>query len=145
VVAAKSGSFSLMDFGGTFVTGSDGSTSLTPPAGLNVTTFLVNFTSRTVSASAISLGTTTNTFSAGPFSVPINIHSQGAFVELHNHPATCSGGICSTSTPATIGMTGIFMGRFGDHLGTSWNARTTSGPSFLAQVVRLFGCSPGCP
>ena len=141
VVAAKSGTFSLVDFGGTSVTTSNGGT-----GSISVPGFQVDFTARTVSASSVGISGGGNNFSFPSFTTPINVVAgQGAFVEVNNLAGTCSGGICSTSTPSVLGMTGVFMGKQGDHLGTSWNARTTSGPAFQAQAVRLFGCSPACP
>src|SRR5258708_11347555 len=146
VIAAKTGSFSLSVVGGTPVTFSAGSTigtsfNLGPPT--------LDFTGRTVSASSVSLSSGTpgfNTFSfPSGFTAPIQIAAaKCAFTDMKNIVGTCSGSIFLTSTPAQLGVTGIFMGPKGDHLGTSWSAITTSGPSLSAQTVKLLTCAPSC-
>jgi hypothetical protein len=148
VVAAKVGTFNLVPVGGaspagTSVTDSNGGAGGT----LNVTGFQVDFSSRNVSASGVTLGGVSGTFtSTGGFSTPLQIKpGQGAFVEIKNIAATCGGTSCGVGTASKIGMTGIFLGKAGDHLGTSWNAVTTAGPAYQVQAVRLFTCSPACP
>src|SRR5258708_764932 len=145
VIAAKTGSFSLSVVGGTPVTFSDGTNTGT----FSITSPTVDFTGRTVSASSVSLSSGTpgfNTFSfPSGFTAPIQIAAgKGAFIDMKNIVGTCSGSICLTSTPAQLGVTGIFMGPKGDHLGTSWSAITTSAPNLSAQTVKLLTCAPSC-
>ena len=68
---------------------------------------------------------------------------KGAFIDLVVS-GTCSGSTCATSTPAVMGMTGIFMGPLGDHLGVAFQARTTSGPAASAQTTKILSCAPSC-
>lgn len=137
VVAAKSGSFLMSLVQGTMPTNnvaSDlGSGSFSAP-GMNV-----DFTTRMVSASGFGFGFTTQTWTFGGISTPIQFAAgKGAFIEAGT-TGSCSGTTCSG--PANLGMTGIFMGAKGDHLGVGFNAVTISGTPAHASTAKIFSCS----
>jgi len=141
VFAAKSGSFLMSPLFGTTPTnnlGESGTFGFSSPFGP-----IVNFTARTVSFPGASYGFTSQTWSFPSSSTALQIRAgQGAFIDNVVSGGTCAGAGCSGS--ANLGMTGIFMGPKGDHLGISFNARTTSGPPAGAQSTKLFTCSPSC-
>ncbi len=108
------------------------------------TTLTVDFTGQTATfgPSSFSFPSDSWTFPSG--TTPIQISAgKGAFIDQVT-TGTCSGSTCFTSTPAVLGKTGIFMGPLGDHLGISFQAKTTSGPTAHAQTAKIFSCAPGC-
>lgn len=142
VLAAKSGSFSLSIVAGTPVTASDGSSAT---GGLTLGSPTVDYTSRIVSAASVSIGTGTLPFSFPMgFSAPIQIVAgKGGFFEAKNIAGSC-GPITGCNGSALLGVTGIFMGPKGDHIGTSWNAVTTTGTPASVQTVKILTCAPSC-
>jgi hypothetical protein len=130
VIAAKTGTFSFLNVGGTPVTYNE-STAFGGFSG----SFDVNFTSRTVTSSSLGFSFPNQTWSFSDVSTPIVISpGKGAYIEAMT-PGTCSGGRCATSTPAQLSMRGAFMGPVGDHLGVSFNARAGTAS---AQTVQMF-------
>ena len=96
---------------------------------------------------SVTMNTSANTFNfASGFSAPIKIVAgSGAFFEVKNVVGGCSGTVCATGpVPSALGVTGIFLGSKGDHIATSWNAITTSGPSVKAQTAKILTCAPSC-
>lgn len=139
VVAAKTGTFSMFMVQGTTPTNHLGQT-----GSLSASPLTVNFTARTVAFPAITMSFPSDTFSFAASSAAIQIRAgQGAFIDSVTS-GTCSGSTCSTSTPAVLGKTGIFMGARGDHLGVGFAARTTSGPTAYGQTAKIYTCSPNC-
>jgi len=138
VVAGKTGTFAMSMVAGTTPTNQLGQ------SGTFSTTLSINFTAQTAvfGSSTFSFASDTWTFAGG--TTPIQIAAgKGAFIDQVT-TGTCSGATCLTSTPASLGKTGIFMGPQGDHLGVSFQARTTSGPTAHAQTVKIFSCAPSC-
>jgi len=138
VIAAKTGSFSLFVVQGTTPTNNIGELGSFSAPGWGV-----NFTSRIVFAPAgtgFSFPTQGWTFAA--FSTPIRFApGKGAFIDAVV-AGSCGGDTCAGT--ANLGMTGIFMGSNGDHLGVGFNARTTTGPAAHASTAKIFTCSPHC-
>lgn len=139
VIAAKSGTVSMVDFYGTTPTnqaGQSGQISFSGP--LNV-----NFTARTADIPQVTMTFSSNSEQYSFQSVtaaPIQIRTgQGAFINSTALGTYTQG---QSSASARLGITGIFMGTSGDHLGVSLHAKTTSGTAASAQAVRLFTCSP---
>jgi hypothetical protein len=134
VIAAKSGSFPLLNMAGTSPTMSDGSTGsfITSP-------WTVNFTTQTVLSPGFGFSFPNQvTWTFDPFSAAIQTKpGGGAFIDTATS-GTCSGGSCATSTAALANLKGAFMGPAGDHLGVSINARAGSA---TAQTVQIFSCS----
>lgn len=138
VVSAKTGTFSMSMVAGTTPTNQLGQT------GTFSTSLTVNFTAQTATFGASSFSFPSDSFSFAGGTTAIQIKpGQGAFIELVTS-GTCSGSTCLTSTPATLGRTGIFMGSKGDHLGISFSAQTSSGPIAQAQTAKIFSCAPSC-
>lgn len=136
VIAAKSGSFSFSNVGGTSPTHSD-STQL---GSFSSSPWTVDFSARTVSSSGFGMVFSNQTWSLGGFTAPIQFSAgRGAYIDATS-TGTCSGASCATSTPAQARTQGIFMGA-GDHLGAAINAR--AGPA-SAQTVQIFSCAPRC-
>lgn len=143
VVAAKSGSFPLSALSGTTPTNDLGETGTFLASGMNV-----NFTTRVVSATGFSFAFPSQNWLFGGIAAPIQfVAGRGAFIDAQaagTCSSTASCGYPSPSVPAVLGVTGIFMGARGDHLGASFNAVTTSGPPAHASTTRLFSCAPSC-
>ena len=138
VVAGKTGTFSMSMVAGTTPTNQLGQ------SGTFSTSLSINFTGQTAvfGSSSFSFASDTWTFAGG--TTPIQIAAgKGAFIDQVT-TGTCSGSTCLTSTPAVLGKTGIFMGPLGDHLGVSFQAKTTSGPTAHAQTAKIFSCAPSC-
>ncbi len=136
VVAAKTGTFGMSMVGGTTPTNQLGQT------GSFSTSLTVNFTAQTVAFGASSFSFSPDVWSfPGTTTTAIQFRpGQGAFIDTVA-TGTCSGTNCGTSL-ATLGMTGIFMGPSGDHLGVAFSATTTSGPIAHAQTAKIFSCAP---
>jgi len=139
VVAGKTGTFTMSMVGGTTPTNQLGQTATSFSTSLTI-----DFTARTAT-----FGPTFFTFPSDSWdflagTTPIQIAAgKGAFIDQVT-TGTCSGSTCLTSTPAVLGKTGIFMGPSGDHLGVSFQAQTTSGPTAHAQTAKIFSCAPSC-
>jgi len=139
VVAGKTGTFAMFMVGGTTPTNQLGQTATSFSTSLTI-----DFTAKTAT-----FGPTFFTFPSDSWSflagtTPIQIAAgKGAFIDQVT-TGTCSGSTCSTSTPAVLGKTGIFMGPSGDHIGVSFQAQTTSGPKAHAQTAKIFSCAPSC-
>ncbi len=138
IITGKTGTFAMSMVGGTTPTNELGQT------GSFSTSLTVNFTAQTVTfgASSFTFSSDNWSFAGGTTAIQIK-PGQGAFIDMVS-AGTCSGFACSTSTPATLGRTGIFMGSWGDHLGIAFSARTTSGPTAHAQTTKIFSCAPSC-
>lgn len=138
VISAKSGTVSMVDFYGTTPTnqaGQSGQLSFSGP--LNV-----NFTARTADIPQVTMTFSSNSeqYSFQSGTAPIQIRTgQGAFIQSTTLGTYTQG---QNSGAAKLGITGIFMGATGNHLGVALSAKTTSGPAASAQAVRLFTCSP---
>jgi len=134
VVAAKNGTFPLSIVGGTMPTnnlGELGSFSIGGPT--------VNFTARTVSATSFGFTFYSQSWAFPGASMPIQFATgKGAFID-----GVVTGGSLNSSVPANLGVTGIFMGPAGNHLGVGFNAVTT-GSSAHASTAQLFKCAPSC-
>lgn len=138
VVAGKTGSFAMSMVAGTTPTNQLGQT------GTFTTSLTVNFTAQTATfgPSSFSFPSDSWSFAGGTTAIQISL-GKGAFIDAVS-TGTCSGSTCLTSTPAALGRTGIFMGPAGDHLGVSFQAITTSGPTAHAQTAKIFSCAPSC-
>lgn len=138
VVAGKTGTFAMSMVAGTTPTNQLGQT------GTFTTSLTVNFTAQTATfgPSSFSFPSDSWSFPGGTAAIQIS-PGKGAFIDTVS-TGTCSGSTCLTSTPAALGRTGIFMGPAGDHLGISFQAITTSGPSAHAQTAKIFSCAPSC-
>jgi hypothetical protein len=135
VIAAKTGTSNMWMAGGTTPTNNLGET-----GAFFISTPQVNFTGKTFSAAGFGFTFTSQSWFFGPTTTPIQILTgKGAFIE-----ASVGGGSCfgSCSGAASLGMTGIFMGPQGDHLGIGFSAVTSGGQH--ASTVKLFACSPSC-
>jgi hypothetical protein len=138
VVAAKTGSFAMSMVAGTTPTNQLGQT------GTFTTSLTVNFTAQTATFGASSFIFPSDSWTFAGGTTPIQIApGKGAFIDQVTS-GTCSGTTCLTSTPASLGRTGIFLGPAGDHLGISFAAKTDSGPSAHAQTAKIFSCAPSC-
>ena len=139
VVGAKTGSFAMSIVAGTTPTNQLGQT------GTFFTSATVDFTGKTITfdPSSFNFPLSDNwSFASGTTSLQ-SVAGKGVFIDLVVS-GTCSGSTCFTSTPAVLGMTGIFMGTQGDHLGVAFQARTTSGPTASAQTTKILSCAPSC-
>ncbi|HXF65976.1 MAG TPA: FecR family protein [Burkholderiales bacterium] len=137
VVAAKTGSFPLSLVQGTTPTNNINETGSFFATGMNV-----NFMTRVVSASGFGFNFQTQFWSFSGISTPIQFATgKGAFINAVT-TGFCSGSSCGGA--ANLGMTGIFMGPNGDHLGVGFNAVTTSGPPAHASTAKIFTCAPSC-
>lgn len=138
VIAAKSGTFGFNLVQSTTPTNNIGETATAFSAG----PLSVDFTARTVSWPV-----TTFTFPSQNWSFPttsssINIDARGAFTD-NNITGSC-GPATGCSGTARLVRTGVFMGPAGDHLGVSFQARTTSGAAASMQASGIFACTPPC-
>jgi hypothetical protein len=143
VVAAKTATFSFIQVGGTTPTNNLGQTasSFTYPS------LSINFTSRVASLDVFTWTFPSNTWTFPAGSANVVIKPQGAGIEGFYGGGTCSGGVCSTPTPATLGVSGTFFGARGDHLGAAFGATAgTSTPAtpVTALGVKLYSCAPSC-
>lgn len=139
VVGAKTGSFAMSIVAGTTPTNQLGQT------GTFSTSATVDFTGKTitfVSSSFVFPSDSWSFLTSGTTSLQ-SVAGKGVFIDLVV-TGSCSGTTCSTGTPAVLGMTGIFMGPQGDHLGVAFQARTTSGPTASAQTTKILSCAPSC-
>lgn len=138
VVAGKTGTFAMSMVAGTTPTNQLGQ------SGTFSTSLTVNFTAQTATFGVSSFSFPSDSWSFSGGTTPIQINpGKGAFIDQVT-TGTCSGSTCLTSTPASLGKTGIFMGPAGDHLGVSFSAKTTSGPTAHAQTAKIFSCAPSC-
>ena len=139
VVAGKTGTFTMSMVGGTTPTNQLGQTATSFSTSLTV-----DFTAQTATFGPTSFTFPSDSWTFLSGTTPIQISAgKGAFIDQVT-TGTCSGSTCSTSTPATLGKTGIFMGPSGDHLGVSFSAKTDSGPTAHAQTAKIFSCAPSC-
>lgn len=139
VVGAKTGSFAMSIVAGTTPTNQLGQT------GTFSTSATVDFTGKTITFGLSEFIFTSDRwlFSSGTTSLQ-SVAGKGVFIDLVVS-GTCSGSTCTnTPAPAVMGMTGIFMGPQGDHLGVAFQARTTSGPTASAQTTQILSCAPSC-
>ncbi len=136
VIAAKTGSFGLALVQGTTPTNNLGE------LGTFAASMSVNFTTKVVSSTGFGFSFPTQSWSFGGMSTPIQIAAgKGAFIDAVVG-GSCGGSSCGGT--ANLGMTGIFMGPVGNHLGVGFNAVTTTGPAAHASTAKLFTCSPPC-
>ncbi|MBI2295883.1 MAG: FecR domain-containing protein [Betaproteobacteria bacterium] len=139
VIAAKTGMVPFpIQVGGTTPTNNLGemATSFGYPS------LTVNFTTKVASLGMFSWTFPSNfwSFPSGAATVIIT-PGKGAGIDGFYGGGTCSGGVCSTSTPATLGVTGIFYGPRGDHLGAAFAGNAGSA---AAMGVKLYTCAPSC-
>lgn len=140
VVAAKTGTFSFFGVGGTTPTNNLGqtATSFTYPL------LSINFTTRQASLPPFSWTFPSNfwTFPSGSANVIIT-PGKGAGIDGFYGGGTCSSGPggCGYPSPssASLGVTGIFYGPRGDHLGAAFAAQSGSSG---AMGVKLYTCAP---
>ena len=144
VIGAKVGTANFDLVNGTFA-----ATNNVGDAGvISGTRFIVDFTARTLAFPATSIGFSPSgqnwTFGAPNNPSPINIQpGRGAWAES-TVTGTCAGGTCATSSGATLSRTATFMGPVGDHLGVSFNARTTGGTGTgTMNGTGIFNCVSG--
>ena len=138
VGAAKTGTFSLFQVGGTTPTNSLGETANSSSTYPSMT---INFTSRVASLGAFGWFFPTNSWVFPAGSANVVIKPQGAGIDGVYTGGSCTGGSCSTAIPVTLGVTGIFYGMRGDHLGAAFSANAASE---RAMGVRLYSCAPSC-
>ncbi|MCX7961092.1 MAG: FecR family protein [Burkholderiales bacterium] len=134
VIAAKTGTFAMTDIGGTTPTNNLGET-----GSFSLSSAHVNFTTKVFSAGSSSFWFPSQSWYFSGTTAPIQtLPGKGAFVE-GSASGSCYG---SCSGPASLSMTGVFLGPQGDHLGMAFQAHTTGGAH--AATARLLKCSPSC-
>ncbi|HEX9673517.1 MAG TPA: FecR family protein [Burkholderiales bacterium] len=140
-VAAKTGVVNFSPIGGAGTTptnhlGESALSSSTYP------TLSINFTSRVVSLSDfVWTFPSSQSWSFSPGSANVVIKPQGAGIQGSYTGGTCSGSVCGSGVPITLGVSGTFYGPQGNHVGAAFGA--TAG-SATAAGVRLYNCSPSC-
>lgn len=137
VVAGKSGTFSFSTVGGTTPTNNLGQT---PISAFSYPSLTVNFTSRVASFSAFSWAFPANSWSFPSVNANVIITpGKGAGVDGLSTGGACTGTGCAG--PITLGVTGIFYGPRGDHLGAAFAGQSGSAK---AMGVKLYTCAPSC-
>ena len=142
VVAAKTGTFSFSTVGGTTPTNNLGQT---PVSAFAYPSLTVNFTSRVASLGAFSWTFPSNfwSFPAGNANVIITPGKGAGIDGLYGGTCSSGPGGCGypSPSPASLGVTGIFYGPRGDHLGAAFAAQSGSAG---AMGVKLYTCAPSC-
>jgi hypothetical protein len=139
VIAAKTGSFTLNDIGGTTAVDSTGALACNCSTGFG--NMYVNFTTRTGSISSVNY--TFPTASYGYSNLPFQIYIQagaGAWIGADiSSGGTCTGSGCSTPGTGNAGavFNGIFFGPTGSYLGVSFHG-SSGGHGSGFSVARLF-------
>ena len=144
VVAAKVGTFSFSQLGGTTPTNNLGDsavmTSSTYPS------LSINFTSRVATLGAFNWNfpSSSQSWSFTGGSANVVIKPQGAGIEANNLAGSCTGTSCGTST--VLNVSGAFYGAQGNHLGAAFGftSATAAANTATATGVRLYSCSPSC-
>lgn len=133
VVAAKTGSFAFNLVGGTTPTNNIGETA----SSFSVGPLSVDFTARTVSWPVTTFNFPSQNWSFPTTTSGIHIDAgRGAFTD-NGITGTC-GPLTGCDGSARLVRTGVFMGPAGEHLGVSFQARTTSGPAASMQSSGIF-------
>lgn len=142
VIASKTGTATFARIGGT--TPTDSVAAVNTASTFSFGTIGVDFTARTATLSSLNMQFPTGVnynFSNVP--MQIKIQNSGATLEANYTNSTgCTGGVCITSTPATLKINGAFVGPTGNHIGASFTTQTT--PSGTTSSTQLFKCS-ACP
>lgn len=129
VIAAKTGLLSLVDIGGTTPTNNFGQT-----GSFSISGATVDFASKVFSASSFGFVFASQTWSFGAASAPLQaLPGKGVFF-TGAASGTCAGACGST---ATLGMTGVFMGKQGDHVGIGLSAVAPGGHASTARLLGL--------
>jgi len=136
VVAARTGTLSMIPSGGTTPTSSIG-----PFSGGTYPNLSLDFDMRSVKVSAFSWSFISSTFSfpAGAGTIFV-VPGKGAGVNAS------LAGTFSSSVPATAAMSGAFFGPAGNHLGVGigvTSAPVTGAPVFSGQGVTIYTPVPG--
>jgi FecR protein len=144
VVAAKTGTFTLSQVGGTTPTDSLGGTMSSG----GYPSITLNFTTRTGVVNPFNMSFTSGVnfnFSGSGSGTIVIVAGQGAaFIASGSQPTFgCTGGPCISGVSATYNANGIFLGAQGNHLGVSLSMQATGG-QVSAQGVRLYTCAPSC-
>lgn len=139
IIGSKTGTFTFNRIDGTTPTDSVG-------AGNTASAFFfggiaVDFTARTATLASLSMQFPTGVnynFSNVPLQV--KIQSSGAIINGNfTNPTGCTGGACITSAPATLKVSGAFIGPTGNHIGTSFQTQST--PSGTTSSTQLYKCA----
>ena len=142
VIASKTGTATFARIGGT--TPTDSVAAVNTASTFSFGSIGVDFTARTATLSSLNMQFPTGVnynFSNVP--MQIKIQGSGATLEANYTNSTgCTGGVCITSTPATLKINGAFVGPTGNHIGASFTTQTT--PSGTTSSTQLFKCS-ACP
>lgn len=139
VIAAKTGSITYSDIGGTTPTDNHGNQATSYSFGpINV-----NFTTRSGSVSAVSLvgGGSSYSFANLPFQIQLRPGQGAAFATEFPNAGSCSGSCGGQPGSASITYSGIFFGATGNLLGASFHLGNASQ---IFAAARLFKC-PTCP
>jgi hypothetical protein len=145
VIAAKTGSVTYSDIGGTTPTDNHGNQA----SSFSFGPINVNFTTRQGSVSAVTLsGAGSNfSFSNVPFAFQLRPGQGVGFAAEGSNVGTCTGACAGQPGGADIAFGGVFLGPTGNLLGTSWHlsphTNSTVNP-LMFTGVRLFKC-PTCP
>jgi hypothetical protein len=142
-VAAKTGTFSFSQLGGTTPTNNLGEK---PISAFSYPDLTVNFTSRSATLTSLNWTFPSNSWNFPGGNANVVIKPQGAGIE-GSLSGTCTNGACSTSTPATLGVSGAFYGAKGDHVGLAFGATANTGTASnnpTAMGVKLYTCAPSC-
>lgn len=137
VVAAKIGTFSFAQLGGTTPTNNLGDSAVLTPS--TYPSLSIDFTSRVATLGGFNwnFSSSSQNWSFPGGSASVVIKPQGAGIEANNLAGSCTGTGCGTST--ALNVSGAFFGAKGDHLGAAFGA--TSGTA-NATGVRLYSCAP---
>lgn len=142
VIASKTGTATFVRVGGT--TPTDSVAAVNTASMFSFGSIGVDFTARTASLSSLNMQFPTGVnynFSNVP--MQIKIQGSGATLEANFTNSTgCTGGVCITSTPATLKINGAFVGPTGNHIGASFSTQAT--PAGTTSSTQLFKCS-ACP
>jgi hypothetical protein len=132
-VAAKTGTFSMSQIGGTTPTNNLNQVA----SSFSYPSMTINFLSKVATLSSFSWSFTANSWSfpAGTAQV-FAISGQGAGIDGKYTGGSCLGTGCSG--PITLGVSGVFFGPKGDHLGTAFGAQSGTA---ISQGVRLYSCA----
>jgi hypothetical protein len=141
VVSAKRGTFAFDLVPGTLSASNNLGEAVAPITGRIA---VIDFDKRTLAFDPIRFlfPTQTWTFSAtGPS--PINVDARGAFVQT-TATGACTSAASSCNGAARLDSTAIIMGPGADHLGHSFQAKTTSGIPASMQGTAISTCNPPC-
>ncbi len=141
VVAAKTGTATFSRVGGT--TPTDSVSPVNTASGFTFGTIGINFTTRTASLSSLNMSFPTGVnynFS----NVPLTMNFGGGAASIEGrvtNPYGCSGGACSTVSPATLKVDGAFMGPSGNHIGAVFATQSSlAGTTASAQLFKCLSC-----